>query len=43
LFESSLAQSCDERIFDYADWAYWQRTLADTQEEIKFQQIILRE
>ena len=47
-FESSLAQSCpelakDQRLFDYADWSFWERTLADTQEEIKFQQIILRE
>ena len=51
-FERSLAQSRrlraersnhDERLFDYADWAFWERTLADTQEEIKFQQIVLRE
>jgi len=47
-FERSLAQSCpelakDQRLFDYADWACAERTLADTQEEIKFQQIMLRE
>ena len=42
-FECSLAQSGNERLFDYADWAFWERTLADTQEEIKFQQIILKE
>ena len=50
-FERSLAQSrsCeersnhDERLFDYADWAFWERTLADAQEEVKFQQILLRE
>jgi hypothetical protein len=47
-FERSLAQSCPElakeqRLFDYADWAFWERTLAETQEEIKFQQNILRE
>lgn len=42
-FERSFAQNHDERLFDYADWAFWERTLADTQEEIKFQQIILKE
>ena len=42
-FERSLAQNHDERLFDYADWSFWERTLKDTQEEIKFQQIILRE
>ena len=42
-FERDLAQNHDERLFDYADWAFWERTLADTQEEVKFQQIIMRE
>jgi hypothetical protein len=47
-FERSLAQSCselanDQRLFDYADWACAERTLADAQEEVKFQQILLRE
>ena len=53
-FERSLAQSCeegvvsnashaDERLFDYADWAFWERTLTEVQEEIKFQKIILKE
>jgi hypothetical protein len=38
---SELAK--EQRLFDYTDWAFWERTLAETQEEIKFQQIILRE
>ncbi len=47
-FERDLAKNCPElakdgRLFDYADWAFWERTLADTQEEVKFQKIILRE
>jgi len=42
-FERSLAQSCDERLFDYADWAFWERTLTEAQEEIQLQQIILKE
>ena len=47
-FERSLAQSCpelakDQRLFDYADWAYWERFLTDAQEEIQLQQIILKE
>jgi len=42
-FERSLAQNQDERLFDYAEWACAERTLAETQEEIKFQQVILRE
>ena len=42
-FERSLAQSCDERLFDYAEWACAERTLAEAQEEVKFQQILLRE
>lgn len=47
-FELDLAQNYPElakeqRLFDYADWAFWERTLADTQEEVKFQKIIMRE
>ena len=47
-FERSLAQSClelakDQRLFDYADWAFWERTLTEVQEEIQRQQTILKE
>jgi len=42
-FERSLAQNCDERLFDYAEWARWEHILTSAQEEIQLQQIILRE
>ena len=47
-FERSLAQSGPElaknqRLFDYADWAFWERFLTDAQKEIQLQQMILKE